>query len=731
MLKHSSLLLLFLIFFYAFVTGQTPGIKRCATDEQMEHLFKVNPSAKARYIAYQKQIEEKLAQLKSIPNNELELRTTAIITIPVVVHVLVANAQLVTDAVVQKQLDTLNWYYGGQSNNDSLRVYEPFRTSFGRTQIRFCLAKRDPNGQPTSGITRKNNATTYNRFSNDMKNSQTGGQTAWDTRSYLNMWVVQYNDGTLGGAYLPGAFQPGDNNIGYVVDYRAFGSGATYLYPEYNGGKTAVHEIGHYLNLLHPWGNLNDNANCNQSDFIADTPPTAGPTFGCPGFPALDNCAPPTTGKMSQNHMDYVDDACMVLFTKNQATRMELALNTLPDRVTLITSDKCVVPIVPNRDASPTSLISPDSIQCDPANIRPIVQLNNFGLDTIKSLTLNYTLNGGSINTINYTGSIPFLQNVPINLTSANLNIGINIYKVYISRVNGLNDEKTSNDTLIFTIRILNTVNDSLVESFEGVFPPKDWTVTQLPIDNITWKKNTTAGNNSLSSAYINNFNYAANNKIDNLVTPPIKYAGADSVFLSFDIAASTFSFPGSTAIPLDTLEVLASTDCGKTFTSIYKKWGYELQTIGDPNNVNVDEFFPRNVEQWRRDSINLTRLLGSNNSVQFTFRNTTNYENNIFIDNVNFSKKVLPAKLKTNGVLISPNPFRSQFVVQHYLPPTNLKGYILFNSIGQKVLQNSFSSGTAQSYFTVNTSHLPPGVYTLQLIYNDRSNSFRLMKMN
>ena len=111
-----------------------------------------------------------------------------------------------------------------------------------------------------------------------------------------------------------GTFSPGDARNGFVNDYRAFGSGIYFtsiLFPDYNGGKTAVHEIGHYFNLDHHLGSIiiqPSNPTCTLTDNCADTPPTDGPTFGCPSAPVLNACSPSAPGVMWQNHMDYADD---------------------------------------------------------------------------------------------------------------------------------------------------------------------------------------------------------------------------------------------------------------------------------------------------------------------------------------------------------------------------------------------------------------------------------------
>jgi hypothetical protein len=695
----------------------------------MEIIFQKDPAARTRFQLYQQEINKKISRLQSLTDQEKQLRTTAIVTVPVVVHILTSNPNLITAAVAQRQIDTLNWYYGGQSASDSLRVYEPFRPLFGRSQIRFCLAQRDPNNQPSTGITRKTTTTKFtDNNADDIQRSAQGGVDAWDTRRYLNMWVVEFSNQTLGYSYLPGTFPPGDPRMGFVADYRAFGSGASYLYANYNGGKTAVHEIGHYFNLLHTWGPGIDNPDCTQSDLIGDTPPTAGPTFGCPAHPVLDACSPNAPGKMAQNHMDYADDRCLVLFTKEQVARMDAALNTSPDRVTLIASNGCV-PLGLNRDIRPTQFLEPFTTICEATTVRPIVEVFNGGSDTIKTFTLHYSLNGGSFSTSFFNGSLAFNSTAIVMLQSLALVPGNNIIRLYTSMPNNLPDQVPTNDTIVFSIRVLTPLTGNFREGFEGTFPPPNWEIVQSPVDNITWQKTNAAGKNSPSSVYINNYNYATLGRIDDLVTPPVKYSNVDSVYIKFDVAAANNSFAGSSLLPTDTLEVLASTNCGQSFTSVYKKWGERLQTVGAGSTTG--EFFPRSNSQWRTDSVNVTAFLGTANTVRFAFRNKNNRGNNIFIDNVNFYTRTLPARLKNTGLLISPNPFRNRFLVQLFQPLTDLKGIAIYNSTGQLVQNRSFSAGTAQSYFEISLPNVAAGIYFVRFIFNDRIVTQKIVKIN
>ncbi|HYC28646.1 MAG TPA: T9SS type A sorting domain-containing protein, partial [Chitinophagaceae bacterium] len=206
----------------------------------------------------------------------------------------------------------------------------------------------------------------------------------------------------------------------------------------------------------------------------------------------------------------------------------------------------------------------------------------------------------------------------------------------------------------------------------------------------------------------------------DELATPNVSYSGVDSVRLSFDLAALTYSYPGSTGTPLDTLEILVSRDCGNSYTSVYKKWGEELQTVNDPNNANIVEFFPTAAGQWRRESIDLSAF-APDGPVMVFFRVTNNYENNIFIDNVNITTKVLPDALKQKGYLVLPNPFSTSFSVWHWQTPVALKFISVYNTAGQLVWTKQYN-GNAEKLETIDMSRNASGMYLVKFSYGDGS---------
>jgi hypothetical protein len=140
----------------------------------------------------------------------------------------------------------------------------------------------------------------------------------WPTDRYLNLWVCNLGSNLLGYAQFPGGPAATD---GVVILYAAFGTQGTATAP-FNKGRTATHEVGHYLNLRHIWGDRND---CTGNDFVTDTPPAGAANFGKPKFPHI-TCNNGPDGDMFMNYMDYVDDAAMVMFTTGQVARMNATL---------------------------------------------------------------------------------------------------------------------------------------------------------------------------------------------------------------------------------------------------------------------------------------------------------------------------------------------------------------------------------------------------------------------
>ncbi|GAA1741914.1 hypothetical protein GCM10009809_41800 [Isoptericola hypogeus] len=312
---------------------ELPARRRCATSEVHERLLRTVPG----YIEARSAIEDRTLRMLSFGRAALRTGCTSI---PVVVHVVHRTAaQNVSDAQVQSQIDVLNADFRAK-NTDKSTVPGAYQPLIADARVTFKLATTDPDGNPTNGITRTSTTvSSFNTDLDDVKHASTGGADAWPADAYLNLWVCPAihsptQTGILGYAQFPGG--PADTD-GVVVVHHGFGTTGTAAAP-FDLGRTATHEVGHWLDLRHIWGD--DGTGCAGSDLVADTPNQGGPNFGTPTFPTI-SCSNGPNGDLFVNYMDYVDDMAMVMFTHGQVDRMQAALDG--PRSTIGTSGPCDV----------------------------------------------------------------------------------------------------------------------------------------------------------------------------------------------------------------------------------------------------------------------------------------------------------------------------------------------------------------------------------------------------
>lgn len=237
-------------------------------------------------------------------------------TIPIVIHVVYNTPdQNISEAQIKSQVETLNQDFS-RTNPDKNRTPSQFLPAAADTGIRFCLVKV---------IRTSTNVTEFND-NDDVKSCSTGGSAALDTTKYMNVWVCPLGDRLLGYAEFPNtAISP---TYGVVVNYSCFGSVGPVRKP-YNLGRTLTHEISHCLGIYHIFSENHTNS-CAKTDHCYDIPSQSTPTSGCPPFPRTDDCSIQSPGVMFMNYMDYTNDACMNIFTKDQAKRMNAVLNIAP-----------------------------------------------------------------------------------------------------------------------------------------------------------------------------------------------------------------------------------------------------------------------------------------------------------------------------------------------------------------------------------------------------------------
>jgi len=221
---------------------------------------------------------------------------TGAITIPVIINILENNSGDVTQAQINSQIAILNEDFNNNNPNTGNAPAE-FAGLVADTNITFTLA----------GVNRKISSKSSWGTNDAMKDTSQGGIDATDSSTYLNLWVCNIGGGILGYAQFPGGAASTD---GVVIGNDYFGETSGV----YGDGRTATHEVGHWLNLRHIWGD----GRCRQDDFVADTPSSDRSNGGCPTYPTV-HCK---SADMTMNYMDYVYDDCMYMFTNGQNDRM-------------------------------------------------------------------------------------------------------------------------------------------------------------------------------------------------------------------------------------------------------------------------------------------------------------------------------------------------------------------------------------------------------------------------
>ena len=205
-------------------------------------------------------------------------------TIPVVVHVLHRGGpENISDDQIKSQIDVLNADFR-KKNADIASVPAPFKPLAADAMIEFALASWDPNGRPTNGITRTRTSVPEFAADNAMKFTSQGGHDAWDTTRYLNIWVCpEIMDGRVRCSVMRSSQEGFRRPTGWLSSTTRSARRARRAAP-FNRGRTATHEVGHWLDLYHIWG---DPVGCSTDDQVADTPVQDRENFGAPAFPHI------------------------------------------------------------------------------------------------------------------------------------------------------------------------------------------------------------------------------------------------------------------------------------------------------------------------------------------------------------------------------------------------------------------------------------------------------------
>jgi PKD repeat protein len=380
----------------------------------MEELRQINPT-----LYDQNKIQKETLTQEWINNNYENFNSLrTVITIPVVVQIFGSAANnAITDSRVLEQIAVLNADYR-KLNTDASSVPSTFTSVAADCEIEFCLATKDENNNTTTGIVRKTS----------QQQPATNDSDLWDTDLYLNLLVYDLQGGVLGYTYLASQYPDAGVHIGY--DY--FGkTGAQY---PYNKGRTATHEVGHWLNLEHIWGD----ANCGN-DYVSDTPLHQQDNYGCPSHPKSNSCG--TTAEMFMNYMDYTDDACMYMFSAGQKTRMIAAINQY--RPGLINNGKC-----------------------DGGGVAPVASITPFSNSICANTSITYSSNSSG-NPSTYSWSFP--GGTPSTSTSPSPTITYGVAGTYNVGLTVTNSNGSDTETLTnyLTVNNCSSINENVIKSYK------------------------------------------------------------------------------------------------------------------------------------------------------------------------------------------------------------------------------------------------------------------------
>jgi len=628
------------------------------------------------------------------------LNTSLPYTIPVVVHVLYNTPQQnISDAQIASQFTALNKDYSKTNDNFLTSTPAAFQGLAGNAQIQFVLAKRDPNGNPTTGITR----TATNKISfdehDDMKFTARGGIEGWDPSKYLNIWVCNIDNNVLGYAYFPGASADID---GVVITYDCFGTIGTAVAP-FQLGRTATHEIGHYLNLKHIWG---DKSDCTGNDNVADTPLHHDANTGCRTYPYKVCPATTADGEMYMNYMDYSNDDCMSMFSQGQVDRMVSALTN--DRASLLTSDGAK-PFDLATDAALLNLVSPAPNENACGTLSPKIDLSNLGLDTLKSVDINVYVNQQLVSTKHWSGLLPSLQKTTVTLADITLTNTNNTLDFITNLPNNKTDENKSNDTLTRSILNIPTVSLPFMESFEGsTFPPANWSIDN-PDKNITWEQATNAPSMGSKAVVIKNYiTTGLNGEHDALISP--RFTVKSNSSLSFYYAYKVYSSP---YVASDTLTISVSNDCGITKNVVFKKGGQDL--VVQAPDFTTSFYTPTTNAEWKKISISLAAYADQN--VMLYFDNRTENENNLYLDSIYIDSNTITGideNVTQSNVTIYPNPSAGNITIAMEGGYERLTCY---NLMGSAV---ATAEDVETSVSTLDLKDLPKGIYMVNIKKGD-----------
>ncbi len=672
--------------------------KPCITPEMNKWAEQQNPDA----INAKMELEKFTTQYINMNYKEDNL-----IIIPVVFHV-VHNygSENISRAQVLDAIRILNEDYR-KLNADTVDIIPAFKSIAADSRIEFRLAKIDPDGNCTDGI---------DRVVSSLTNSADEGTKmiapSWDRTKYLNIWTVaSIASGAAGYSYYPASVsgQWGAAVDGVLILASYIGSIGT---GDYVTSRALTHEIGHYLNLMHTWGNSNSPGlpeNCDDDDQVSDTPNTVGHT-SC----QLDAA---TCGSLVDNVQNYMEYAyCDRMFTLGQKDRMRATLNSaVSGRNNLWTTANLIATGV---DASVTPEI------CMP--VADFVYNKKFACTSLSVQYTDMTWQTDSISTYQWS----FLGGSPSTSSMANPIISYTNAGIFSTSLTVTNPSGSSTITKNNIIQVQNTDSAYYLPWFEGfenqIFPnnpDSNYIWVTMGNANNNWQRTQATSFSGLACMKISN-NLNLENQVAEIYSPNIFISGQDAAnIIKFKVAYAQIDSNYK-----DQLQVFVSYNCGQSWYPRINKSGVSLQTVG---GTYINNFIPTDTNQWRTENISIGSFL-SKPFIRLKFVATSHLGNPIYIDNIQLNQST---SIQTNDFeqlylpLISPNPITENSQLWIRTEKDEDLNIRVLDMLGKSVYQNTSQISEGEHAIPLsNLYSLPSGIYILHLSIHQNSTNIKIV---
>jgi len=366
----------------------------------------------------------------------------------------------------------------------------------------------------------------------------------------------------------------------------------------------------------------------------------------------------------------------------------------------------------PGVDAGILHITSPSLYSCS-GTVIPTVQIHNFGITPLTSATINYQADANTPSSFSWTGNLATDSSALVTLPAVTVSSGTHTFTAFTSTPNAVADTIPADDskTVSFDVK-LTPQQTPFAEGFDTtLFPKSGWEINN-PNNDTTWRRTTKAFHSGVASVFINNFNYPKLGAIDEIITPSFNLSVMPTPVLTFQVAYQLYTNPSSSSPASDTLVVYISTDCGTTWNQLYKKYGVPLTTATP--TYSTKSFVPT-ASQWRFESINLSGYTSAAQAL-FKFVNITDYENNLYLDDIHIDNSlgIAGTEVPSSSLLLYPNPASDRLLADYELAapvPVSIK---LYDMLGKEMSMGYSDALKPSGKYTTefDLKNLPAGIY-------------------